>query len=526
MKGDFSRNSFDAAKHFSRVLMQQGRVTLDADHNEQSDIVLHMLRTLARDLFGQHGGPADGRGFGLYIVDAEGQHRLMIGGGHYYVDGILVEIDTECDYAHQPDYLLPSDTSGAVKDTMAQWLQNPSSHQDFWVYLDVWERHVTWIEDDKIREVALGGPDTCTRTKVVWQVKAMTTEAVLAILKRKGAAKAIPSSIEIQQLCTVLSDALDPISNAQMAARLDPEVQINDPCAISPNTKYRGTENQLYRIEIHHDGTGREATFKWSRDNGSVVAPWLDTDGDNLIVGSARSFEAPCWIEISDDSFDLNTKPGILVKVISVAGDRLSIDPATKPTIWPIARNANLHPKVRRWDQRDGDLTTLVDGAVTIRESADTTPDWISLEDSIQIRFSLGGIYRTGDYWLLPARVATGDIEWSLKIGQDGKPEIDQYNHLIPESRPPCGIEHHYASLGIIKGQDVSPSKSTILSCRNCCDSLGTKLCSPIYELAQTVRPQIPDRAPSVIVKPKNTVASSTPPAKAKPKPNPKSKPR
>ena len=31
MKGDFTRDTFDPAKHFSRVLMQQGRVTLDAD---------------------------------------------------------------------------------------------------------------------------------------------------------------------------------------------------------------------------------------------------------------------------------------------------------------------------------------------------------------------------------------------------------------------------------------------------------------------------------------------------------------
>ena len=40
MKGDFSRISFDPANRFSRVLTQQGRVTLDADFNEQADILL------------------------------------------------------------------------------------------------------------------------------------------------------------------------------------------------------------------------------------------------------------------------------------------------------------------------------------------------------------------------------------------------------------------------------------------------------------------------------------------------------
>ena len=38
MKGDFTRFSFDPAKHYSGVRMQQGRVQLDADWNEQQSI--------------------------------------------------------------------------------------------------------------------------------------------------------------------------------------------------------------------------------------------------------------------------------------------------------------------------------------------------------------------------------------------------------------------------------------------------------------------------------------------------------
>ncbi len=33
MKADFSRNTFDPGKHYSRVLEQQGRVQVDADFN-------------------------------------------------------------------------------------------------------------------------------------------------------------------------------------------------------------------------------------------------------------------------------------------------------------------------------------------------------------------------------------------------------------------------------------------------------------------------------------------------------------
>ena len=52
MRADLTRNSFDPAKYFSRVLMQQGRVQLDADWNEQASILLHLVRRLAADLGG------------------------------------------------------------------------------------------------------------------------------------------------------------------------------------------------------------------------------------------------------------------------------------------------------------------------------------------------------------------------------------------------------------------------------------------------------------------------------------------
>ena len=39
MSGDYSRESFDPRRHFSAVRMQQGRVALDADWNEQGAIV-------------------------------------------------------------------------------------------------------------------------------------------------------------------------------------------------------------------------------------------------------------------------------------------------------------------------------------------------------------------------------------------------------------------------------------------------------------------------------------------------------
>src|SRR5215469_16357680 len=181
MKGDFTRDTFDPTKHFSRVLMQQGRVTLDADPNEQVSILLHYLRTLASDLIGPYATPALNPGFLLGYDDKN--KDLSIGPGRYYVDGILVENDFACDYTQQADFPLPAG------DALAAELQAQTS-KAFWIYLDVWERHITWIEDDDIREKALNGADTCTRAKVVWQVKGLAQDAMPEAGAGGGAATA------------------------------------------------------------------------------------------------------------------------------------------------------------------------------------------------------------------------------------------------------------------------------------------------------------------------------------------------
>ena len=95
MRGDFSRLTFDRTKHYSGVLMQQGRVLTDADWNEQVDILLHQLRTTTRDIIGWHGtvdahGEAPG-GDGFRITQE--RNGIRIGRGRYYVNGILCEND-------------------------------------------------------------------------------------------------------------------------------------------------------------------------------------------------------------------------------------------------------------------------------------------------------------------------------------------------------------------------------------------------------------------------------------------------
>ena len=154
MKGDFTRSTFKPKKHYSGVRQQQGRVQVDADFNEYVDIQAHLRHTALGDVIGLCGGPQDNAGFQITV----GTDGLLIGQGRYYVDGILCENDEPVLVANQPD--LPDQTLSTA----------PASGY-YLAYLNVWPRHITVLEDKDIREVALGGTDTATRTKTVWQVR-------------------------------------------------------------------------------------------------------------------------------------------------------------------------------------------------------------------------------------------------------------------------------------------------------------------------------------------------------------------
>lgn len=451
MKGDFSRDTFDAKHHFSRVLMQQGRVQLDADWNEQAAILLHYMQMLAADLIGPYGGPAQvkertesglqfepGSGFELTTVEGK-PNDFGLGPGRYYVDGILCENDgADTTYFNQPDY--------PVTDKLGDLT--------YLVYIDVWERHITPLEPDgqHIREVALGGPDTATRAKVIWQVK--VTDSM------PGGASGDGNNImtdcnSMRQRWPAWVAGWQADSACQLKVRLKPDQPNVDPCIQSPTSAYRGPENQLYRVEIHAGGQlndpKTQPTFKWSRDNGSIAAAWLDnTDDGGLLVSSARSFEAGQWVEITSEAQDLLGQPGGFYKIARVEGGALYL--ATSPT-W----EKDVPKKIRRWDQTETESVHLVQGAVPITEDP-TGAAWIDLEDGLQVQFQPNGHYRTGDYWLIPARTA-GAIEWPA--------ELDAQGNSVAVAQSPYGIVHHYAPLWFISvaGGTVSIDPANDLRC-------------------------------------------------------------
>lgn len=448
-KTDFSNDKYDRTKHFSRVLMQQGRVQLDADWNEQADILLYYIRTLVIDLVGPFWGTEDG----FKIARPPDDSLFSVTHGHYYVDGILCENDE--DYSYYPPATsgtssTSSSTTSSAKGSRRQGRSTQASTSAFFVYLDVWERQVTTLEDANILEVALKGPDTTTRAKVMWQVRTWDN------LPEGTPTTGTDVKPYVLKYWPIWLQQWFPPNRGYLKAGINQDSSVStDPCITAPTSQYRGIENQLYRVEIHDSGSVSSAsggggtaggpTFKWSRENGSVVLPIDKVEGNivtvkNLGRDDRFGLMKNDWVEIVDDSTMLDS-PDPLLQVETV-------DYVNSQVILKTAPSSNLgdNPLLRRWDQHAGDsddpnaITLNSNGVAILEEST-----WLTLEDGVQIWFQAGAdatgttpTYRSGDYWLIPARTVLGNIIW---------PQEDKG----PEALPPHGVQHHYAPLAVIQ---------------------------------------------------------------------------
>ncbi len=441
MGGDYTRWTFDPARDYAEVFKQQGRVDLDADWNEFVEMVYRRWRAETVDIIGRAVVPESTPN--AFFVTPSGPSLFTIGIGRMYVDGLLAECRGLSPLTFDPvlgemDGTLPIPFNQQPYYPNPNPLPTPGPSVDL-VYLDVWKREVIALQDPNIREKALGGPDTTTRAQTVWQVK---------ILPNVGT-----------QSCDGDIPAWDTLT-APSAGRLTTSTVVPapspDPCILSPTGGYRGLENRLYRVEIHTAGTvggANPATFKWSRDNASVVSgvnAISASGGPNSVVtltslgrDQVLRFKAGDWVEILDDRTEFSQndfngtnfvgQPGFLTQISTTpdeANRMITVVPPVPAGLFD-PTDPGWHTRLRRWDQRFTGAGSDVDqntGLITVSAGP------LDIEDGIQVSFSddpAGGLLHVGDYWLFAARTADGSVE-------------------PLQDAPPSGILHHYARLGFM----------------------------------------------------------------------------
>ncbi len=429
MKTDISRSTFDARKRFSGVRMQQGRVQVDADWNEQLDIQRYRQRTTHTDVIGTAGVPRvmdeQGGADGFAVSVAEPPTSLKLADGRLYVDGILCE------------HLAGDVASGFDPVGLA----DEAEQGVYLVYLDVWERAVHAAEDPTLVDPALLVPDTSARAKVEWTLRATRWTLDQA-----------PGGGDCDTLLAQVRRGDDQMP--RMSAFADASTSDEGPCVLPAQAGYRGIENQLYRVEIHRGSDAGTPGLKWSRENAAVVFAVDSMTEDTVHLrdeGVAAKFDLPSSsvMEVVSPAREARGLAGPMVQLTRnpAAGARafdvdVLDDDQTAVYDDIVAAGAD-GVVLRRWDH--GDAANFDGGVVPVEEG--TT---LELERGVQVEFAPGEHrYRSGDYWLVAARAAndrrgSGQVLWPDDPQRPGQPAF----------RPPEGVQHHFAALALVRVVD------------------------------------------------------------------------
>jgi hypothetical protein len=521
MSFDNSRFPFNPWNDYLGVVMQQGRVQLDSDWNEWQAEFARRIQAGSLDIIGRSGVPST-TPFAFQVSqpsqDSSGTWHVTIGVGRIYVDGLLAQ-------NHGSTGLVQWDSA------LAEWVGAPQTPTDYTsqpylpepvalptpptgptlilVYLDVWQRDVSYIEDPNLVDQAVG-IDTTGRRQTIWQVKFLDVSNVAG-----GVTPATPDSA-ISSWESVILPSPSLLTNGVVPSAS------SGPCALSPATGYTGLENQLYRVEIHQAGIAASgtttpvteplpagppptATFKWSRENASVAtAVTLIASATNSLGATASQltvqslgrdqvlgFNPGDWIEVIDDYLELNGEPGELHQIDSINASALTItlDTVVSATNFPINSSGQpdptRHTRILRWDQ-DGSVYESDGATVWVNlDASGTTGDIpvppvgtpLILENGITVAFDLGSsgawnatsTYTPGqvvlgpdqNYYTSIAANNLGNVPptspafWTIAQFRTGDywtfaaRTADSLVEPLIEA-PPSGIHHHYCRLGIV----------------------------------------------------------------------------
>ena len=262
MASDRARVSYDPSRKWRGVIAQQGRVTVEADWNEAAMIADERDRHLALDVIGPFATPD--RGYAVTVAPREvsapphgaSHHRA----GTLYLGGERLDLTQQVRYRAQPDWLDHS-TDPMWQDPRA-CRDADSAHE--LVYLLAAEQEVSAVEDPALADVALGGPDTMQRRRILQHFVRYPAESGT----REGVQDAFERSLAENGL------TFDPV---HLTARSPARLKVSFPVAQSRGRSaatagYLGAENQMIRVMVAglDDATG-QPTIVWGFDDASFL---------------------------------------------------------------------------------------------------------------------------------------------------------------------------------------------------------------------------------------------------------------
>lgn len=355
MGSDRARRSYDVTRKYRSVVAQQGRVTLEADLNEGEEIRAEESRNQLLDIIGPSG--AKGTGFKISVPSKSPvPFDFVIGRGSLYVGGVRVQ----------------TGRTRFLSQERREWIERPGPREQMpkqkapfreAVFLTVDEQEISAVEDRALREVALGGPDTSARVRMIQRVRRSIVDAegcqsaFEAVLKKEYATGRAfdPDTMRLQ-------------SAMKLQVDFDREPSQADECQPTQQSGFLGPENQLIRVQVSRGGQ-----MLWGWDNASSVYRVKVTDRSTLELEGvpADVFHRPHpnqWVEILETAVNLGSGEYVAT-AIGRTRQVVSYDPARRVLTLKGQLPAGFNPRqafVRIWDNRQafpaaGSSVELVD---------------------------------------------------------------------------------------------------------------------------------------------------------------------
>jgi|GEM_PF-2107439 len=460
MATDVARLSYDPARGYRGVVPQQGRVSLEAEQNEQRVLDTEERRLALLDVIGPAGTPDNG-----YAVSGGTGYEIVVGGGTMYVGGWRLSLDDDLGDYHQPDWL----------DRGRGWKESGREH----VVLMVTDTDVTAVEDPALYEVALGGPDSSARTKLLQRIVRLPTDGPTC-------AEALDDDRRLWTRQGLHFDpatmALTSSSRLQVSWEGDPEPA--NPCEPSSTGGYLGAENQLVRVQIVRTGQGDTVDLVWGYDDASSLYRVSADASTNPVLTLDRTpvddFHRPRAgqaVQALRATAELRGTDGVVEGYVAALGGRVGVlaapyDPDTKTVRFPAPLpadytdpDANPQLFLRIWEELLTDVPlgkpiSLTGTGMQITITADTKSGTPQVDDFWCIgvrpstpttvypeRYLRGAQPPDGPHrWACPLAV----IEWvperegnKLVVLEDCRKHFDPLTEAVAGADGCCTIEVH-----------------------------------------------------------------------------------
>ena len=420
MGSDRVRVSYDEKQQYRSVVMQQGRVTLEADANEALQIVNEEIRHDALDFVGPTGTPDDG-----YRITPDGAGTdFQVQAGTMYVGGVRAYLPKgnppiTYKYTSQPDWLFPAPPDPAPPSTEL-------------VFLHLLEQEISAVEVPSLKDVALGGPDTAQRSRLLQHVHRLATQSKDC----SGAWQEAIARWNAQGL-DFHPNSMRVLPQAALKVSFSQDNTSPDLCKPVAQGGYLGADNQLIRVEICEVDQAGNAKFLWGFDNASFLYQVTAVDNQHLQLGSrpVDQYHQPrnqqavqvlrSTAKLSNGAYvayaaDIDNPPANKFSVVTtlagayipdsqqvalndaLSNDFVNLTDPTDPT-----QKTQLY--LRIWEER---LDLVANTATSLGQTG------------VQVTFKAGasGKYHVGDYWTFAVRPSTSTPVYPERYLNDFQP--------------------------------------------------------------------------------------------------------